>query len=66
MLPHIASDLLQKLKQGEAPTLHSSRYFLFEPSHTIKPPGMEAYCQSLLREGFVPVLGAYYGGDDEP
>lgn len=53
---HIAPDLVDSLQRGVVPTLHGSRYFLFEPPHTVAPPRIGAFCAAVLKSGHVPVL----------
>ena len=52
----IVPDLVQGLQSGRLPTLHGSRYFLFEPPHHIQPPGMLELIHSALAAGYVPVI----------
>ena len=37
---HLVPGLLAGLRSGAVPTLHGSRYFLLEPSHTTPPPAL--------------------------
>ena len=53
---HISHDLLDRLRDGSAPTLNKSRYFLFEPPHHVMPPGIVEFCRHILGKGYVPVL----------
>lgn len=53
---HIDPDLLANLKEGVAPTINGTRYFLFEPPHHILPPHFVKFCQSLLDDGYAPIL----------
>ncbi|MEL6922094.1 MAG: CpsB/CapC family capsule biosynthesis tyrosine phosphatase [Pseudomonadota bacterium] len=53
---HIAHDLLSSLRDGVAPCLHDSRYFLFEPNHTVLTPRLDALCSELFNAGYKPVL----------
>ena len=52
----IVPDLLEGLQSGRIPTLHGSRYFLFEPSHQIAQEGMLVLLQRVLDAGYVPVI----------
>ena len=52
----IVPELVRGLQAGTLPTLHGSRYFLFEPPHHIRPPGLLELLQSALAVGFVPVI----------
>src|SRR5690606_1801389 len=38
---HISPDLPEQIATGNAPTLGGGRYFLLEPPHHVRPPGME-------------------------
>lgn len=53
---HISFDLLDRLEKKKAPCLHSSKFFLFEPSHHVMQPGMLQLCQSLISNGYKPIL----------
>lgn len=52
LVPH----LLQGLQTLQMPTLHGSRYFLFEPPHHVAPPRFLDTLFSLLTKGYVPVI----------
>ena len=52
----IVPELVSGLQDGTLPTLHGSRYFLFEPPHHIAPPGLLELVHSALAAGFVPVI----------
>ena len=52
----IVPELVSGLQDGTLPTLHGSRYFLFEPPHHIAPPGLLELIHSTLAAGFVPVI----------
>ncbi len=53
---HIAPDLVAKLRSGQAPSLHDSRYFLLEPPHHVAPPRLEETVFNLLTAGYIPVI----------
>lgn len=53
---HIGPDLVQRLRNGTALTLHNTRYFLFEPPHHVIPPRLEDHIFGLQTAGFVPIL----------
>jgi protein-tyrosine phosphatase len=53
---HIAPGLSERLKTGQALSLHGTRYFLFEPPHHVAPPRMEDQVFGLLASGYVPIL----------
>lgn len=53
---HISQNMLSKLRDGSAPTIGATDYFLFEPSHQLIPPGITEFCQTLKNAGYVPVL----------
>lgn len=52
----IIPELVEKLNSGLIPTLHGSRYFLFEPPHHIAPPGMMELIYDVLASGYVPLI----------
>ena len=52
----IVPELLEDLQSGRIPTLHGSRYFLFEPSHHIYQEGMLALLAQVLGAGYVPII----------
>ena len=52
----IIPELLDGLKNGDIPTLHNSRYFLFEPPHHISPPGMIDLIHDVLASGYIPLI----------
>lgn len=52
----IVPDLVPGLQAGRLPTLHGSRYFLFEPPHHIQPPGMLELIHSAVAAGYVPII----------
>jgi protein-tyrosine phosphatase len=52
----ITPELLDGLRSGALPTLHHSRYFLFEPPHHIAPPGMLNLLHNVIASGYVPVI----------
>lgn len=52
----IVPDMLDGLRDGRLPTLHNSRYFLFEPPHHIAPPGMLNLIHSVIAAGYVPII----------
>ena len=53
---HLDPDMVSGLKSGRIPSLHGSRYFLFEPPHHVAPPRIEDMVFSLVNAGYVPVL----------
>lgn len=52
----IVPDLTQKLLDGSLPTLHDSRYFLFEPPHQVSFPRLNDIIEETLLAGFVPII----------
>jgi len=52
----IVPELVAGLQSGQLPTLHGSRYFLFEPPHHIQPPGMLELIHSVVAARYVPVI----------
>jgi protein-tyrosine phosphatase len=53
---HLVPGLLEGLSTGRVPTLHGSRYFLLEPSHTTPPPHFEATVFNLIASGYTPII----------
>jgi protein-tyrosine phosphatase len=53
---HLRPDFLACLRSGAIPTLHGSRYVLFEPPHVVKPPRMDDVLFNIQVSGFVPIL----------
>lgn len=52
----LVPELLQGLRCGNYPTLHGSRYFLFEPPHHTVPVRFEESLFNAMASGFVPVI----------
>ena len=52
----VVPDLLQSLRAGALPTLHNSRYFLFEPPHHVALPGMLDLLHNVIASGYVPII----------
>lgn len=52
----IVPELLDGLRTGRFPTLHGSRYFLFEPPHHTVPPRFLDTVFDALSAGYVPVI----------
>ncbi|HRF43388.1 MAG TPA: capsular biosynthesis protein [Candidatus Competibacteraceae bacterium] len=53
---HLTPDLVTRLRQGQVPSLHDSRYFLLEPPHHIAPPRLAETVFELLAADYVPVI----------
>jgi protein-tyrosine phosphatase len=53
---HLVPGLLDGLRSGRVPTLHGSRYFLLEPSHTTPPPHLESSVFNLIASGYTPII----------
>ncbi|MGE0350801.1 tyrosine-protein phosphatase [Hydrogenophaga sp.] len=53
---HLVPGLAEGLGSGRVPTLHGSRYFLLEPSHTTPPPRLEASVLHLIHAGYTPII----------
>lgn len=53
---HLVPGLLDGLRDGRIPTLHRTRYFLLEPSHTTPPPRFEDSVFDLIAAGYTPVI----------
>lgn len=53
---HLVPGLIEGLQSGCVPTLHGSRYFLLEPSHTTPPPRLEHSVLELIAAGYTPIV----------
>jgi len=53
---HLAPELPDKLRNGDAPTLGGGRYFLLEPPHHVAPPRLADFAFNVMAAGFVPVV----------
>lgn len=53
---HLVPGLLDGLRSGIVPTIHASRYFLLEPSHTTPPPRLEESVFNLVAAGYTPII----------
>lgn len=53
---HMVPEMLQGLRTGHMPTLHDTRYFLFEPPHHTIASGFSRILFDLLAAGYVPVI----------
>jgi len=53
---HIAPNLSELLRNGQALSINGSRYFLFEPPHHVLPPRMDDHVFGLQAAGLVPIL----------
>jgi protein-tyrosine phosphatase len=53
---HVAPNLRDLLRVGDAPTLGRSRYFLLEPPQFLVPPRFEEYLFDLIVAGYVPII----------
>jgi len=53
---HLAPELPEKLRTGEAPTLAGSRYFLLEPPHHSAPPRFDEFVFGVMAAGYVPLI----------
>ena len=53
---HLVPGLIEGLRSGRVPTLHGSRYFLLEPSHTTPPPRFEDSVFNLIASGYTPII----------
>jgi len=49
-------ELVQELKRGTRPTIHGTRYFLFEPPHHTVPPRFTESIFDSVASGYVPVI----------
>jgi len=52
----VVPDLVASLQSGTLPTLHGSRYFLFEPPHHTRLPRLADLAHAALLQGYVPVI----------
>ena len=52
----VVPELVASLKNGTLPTLHNSRYFLFEPPHHVALPHLADLVHNTLLSGFVPII----------
>lgn len=52
----VAPELTQRLADGTLPTLHGSRYFLFEPPHHVSLPRLNDMLEEVLLSGFIPII----------
>jgi len=48
--------ILRGLRSGHMPTLHGTRYFLFEPPHHTASPGFSPLIFDLLASGYIPII----------
>ncbi|MBS0319489.1 MAG: capsular biosynthesis protein [Proteobacteria bacterium] len=53
---HLTPALLGRIREGTAPTLNYTRYFLLEPPHHVAPPQFAASVAGFLAAGYVPVI----------
>ncbi len=53
---HLTPELIARVKNRTAPTLHGGRYFLLEPSHHVAPPRFEESVFDFTMAGYVPVI----------
>jgi protein-tyrosine phosphatase len=53
---HMRPDFVSCLRDGRVPTLHGSKYVLFEPPHNVKPQRMDELLYNAQITGFVPIL----------
>jgi protein-tyrosine phosphatase len=53
---HIRPDFVACLRDGRVPTLHGSRFVLFEPPHAVMPQRMDELLFNVQMAGYVPIL----------
>jgi protein-tyrosine phosphatase len=53
---HLVPGVLDGLRAGTIPSLHSTRYVLLEPSHHVAPPRFAESVFQLVTAGYVPVI----------
>lgn len=52
----VVPELVESLGNGTLPTLHGSRYFLFEPPHHVALPRLADLVHNTLLSGYVPLI----------
>lgn len=52
----LVPEIVQGLRSGYMPTLHGTRYFLFEPPHHVVPGEFSNVLFDLVASGYVPVI----------
>ncbi|MBK5965856.1 capsular biosynthesis protein [Thiocystis minor] len=52
----IVPEMVSGLRSGHMPTLHGSRYCLFEPPHHTAPAGFASLLFDVLAAGYIPVI----------
>lgn len=52
----VVPELVRGLEDGLLPSLHNSRYFLFEPPHHLALPRMSDLVHSALLSGYIPII----------
>ena len=52
----LVPEMVHGLRSGRMPTLHGTRYFLFEPPHHMVPVGISRLLFDLLAAGYQPVI----------
>lgn len=53
---HLVPGMVKGLREGRLMSLADSRYFLFEPPHTIAPPRLAETIFEILAGGYVPIV----------
>lgn len=53
---HLVPGLVAGIRADAIPTLNGSRYLLLEPSHHVRPPGLEDVIFDLQVAGYVPII----------
>lgn len=53
---HLVPGILEGLRAGTVPRLHSTRYVLLEPPHHVAPPRFAESVFQLIAAGYVPVI----------
>ncbi|MDB5941684.1 MAG: Tyrosine-protein phosphatase YwqE [Ramlibacter sp.] len=53
---HLVPGLLERMRAGDVPCLHNTRYLLLEPSHHVAPPRFAESVFQLVAAGYVPVI----------
>jgi protein-tyrosine phosphatase len=52
----LVPELVEELDRRSFPTLHGSRYFLFEPPHHVAPPHFSEVLFDVLSSGYIPII----------
>lgn len=53
---HLVTDLVERIKRGDIPTINDKGYLLLEPPHYILPPSIDDLIFDLRLKGITPIL----------